>query len=158
MANTSCLCVQQTKSLLSATQCCSWQATPGCMLSQINSGQHTGAGRAEKSCWRRHIWVRACVCVLSHFSCVRLPWTVVHQAPLSMEFPRQEYWSMLPFPTQEIFLTQGVNPCLLHLLHWQVGSLPLVPPEKPQNTLPVYIIKEYWGEKRILGLPWWSSG
>ena len=26
------------------------------------------------------------------------PWTVVHQAPLSMVFPRQEYWSGLPFP------------------------------------------------------------
>ena len=27
------------------------------------------------------------------------PWTVAHQAPLSMEFPRQEYWSGSPFPT-----------------------------------------------------------
>ena len=36
---------------------------------------------------------------------------------------------------QGIFLTQGSNPCLLHLLHWQVSSLPLVPPEKPNvNT------------------------
>ena len=36
------------------------------------------------------------------FSCVRLfvtPWTVAHQGPLSMEFPRQEYWSVLPLPT-----------------------------------------------------------
>ena len=32
---------------------------------------------------------------------------------------------------QRIFLTQGLNPCLLHLLHWQVGSLPLAPPGKP---------------------------
>ena len=30
---------------------------------------------------------------------------------------------------QGIFLTQGSNPSLLPLLHWQVGSLPLVPPE-----------------------------
>ena len=39
-------------------------------------------------------------CVLSHFSCVQLfatPWTVAHQAPLSMGFSRQEYWSGLPF-------------------------------------------------------------
>ena len=28
------------------------------------------------------------------------PWTVAHQAPLSMEFPRLEYWSGLPFPSQ----------------------------------------------------------
>ena len=35
-----------------------------------------------------------CACVLSHFSCVQLfatPWTVAHQAPLSMGFSRQEY-------------------------------------------------------------------
>ena len=42
----------------------------------------------------------SCVlCVLSHFSHVRLfaaPWTVAHQAPLSMRFSRQEYWSGLP--------------------------------------------------------------
>ena len=40
------------------------------------------------------------VWVLSHFSCVRLlvtPWTVAHQAPLSMGFSGQEYWSRLPF-------------------------------------------------------------
>ena len=39
------------------------------------------------------------MCVLSHFSHVRLfvtPWTVAHQAPLSMGFSRQEYWSGLP--------------------------------------------------------------
>ena len=32
---------------------------------------------------------------------------------------------------QGIFLTQGLNSRLLYLLHWQVGSLPLVPPGKP---------------------------
>ena len=40
--------------------------------------------------------------LLSHFSCVRLlatPWTAAHQAPLSMGFSRQEYWSGLPFPS-----------------------------------------------------------
>ena len=50
-------------------------------------------------------------------SCVRLfvtPWTVTYQAPPSMGFSRQEYWSGLPFPLQGIFLTQGLNPCLLH--------------------------------------------
>ena len=39
------------------------------------------------------------MCVLSRFSYVRLlvtPWTVAHQAPLSMGFSRQEYWSGLP--------------------------------------------------------------
>ena len=42
-----------------------------------------------------------CACVLSHFNRVRLfvtLWTAAHQAPLSMGFSRQEYWSGLPFP------------------------------------------------------------
>ena len=42
--------------------------------------------------------------LLSRFSRVRLcatPWTAAHQAPLSMGFSRQEYWSGLPFKTVE---------------------------------------------------------
>ena len=52
-------------------------------------------------------------------------WMVARQAPLSLDFSRQKCWSRLPFPTQGIFPTQGPNPWLLHLLHWQVDSLPL---------------------------------
>ena len=40
--------------------------------------------------------------LLSHFSCAQLcvtPYMVAHQAPLSMGFSRQEYWSQLPFPS-----------------------------------------------------------
>ena len=42
------------------------------------------------------------------------PWTVAYQAPLSMGFSRQEYWSELHFLLQRIFPTQGLNPSLLH--------------------------------------------
>ena len=38
---------------------------------------------------------------------------------------------------QGIFLTQGSNPRLLRLLHWQMGSLPLAPPGKPQYVTPI---------------------
>ena len=61
-------------------------------------------------------------------SCVQLfvtPWTIAHHAPLSMAFFRQEYWGGLPFPLAGIFLTQGLNPCLLCLLYWQADPLPL---------------------------------
>ena len=72
------------------------------------------------------------VCMLSHLSCVRLfatLWTVAPQAPLSMGFSRQEYWSGLPWPNPPgDFPTQGSNPHLLRLLHWQTGSLLLAPP------------------------------
>ena len=44
-----------------------------------------------------------------------------NQAPLSMGFPRQEYWKQ----QQGIFLTQGSKRHLLYLLHWQMNSLPL---------------------------------
>ena len=37
------------------------------------------------------------------------PWIVAHQAPLSVGFPRQEYWSGLPLPSPGIFQTQGSN-------------------------------------------------
>ena len=83
-------------------------------------------------------------CMLSHFSRVQLfatLWTVAYQvhpacpmdiASLSMSLSRQEYWSGLSCPPLGIFPTQGLNLSLLHLLHWLVGSLPLLPPEKPK--------------------------
>ena len=40
--------------------------------------------------------------------------TTAHQIPLSMGFPRQDYWSGCHDPLQGIFLTQGLNPGLLH--------------------------------------------
>ena len=74
----------------------------------------------------------------SHFSCVQLfatLWTVDHQAPLSMGCSRQEYWNGLPYFLQGIFLTQGLNPRLLRLLHWQAGSLLLASPGTPTEWL-----------------------
>ena len=44
------------------------------------------------------ILVVVVVQLLSWVCLFATPWTVAHQAPLSMGFPRQEYWSGLPFP------------------------------------------------------------
>ena len=63
-----------------------------------------------------------CCLAVSHEQFFLITWTVAHQAPLSMEFPRKEYWSGLPFPPAGDLQTQGSN---LHRLHWQVNSLPL---------------------------------
>ena len=38
------------------------------------------------------------------------PWTVTHQAPLSMEFSRQGYWSRLPFPSPWDLPNPGIEP------------------------------------------------
>ena len=60
------------------------------------------------------------------------PLTVTHQAPLSMEFPRQEYWSRLLFPSPEDLPNPGtetVSPA------FQADPLPTEPPGKPQMSL-----------------------
>ena len=59
------------------------------------------------------------------------PWTVVCQAPLSMGILQAGSGVGCHALLQGIFLTQGSDPCLLCLLHWQVGSLSLAPPGKP---------------------------
>jgi len=53
---------------------------------------------------------------LSPLRCFVTPWTITCQAPLSMGFSSQEYWSRLPCLLQGIFPTQGPN---LSLLHWR---------------------------------------
>ena len=70
--------------------------------------------------------MRASVCT---HSCLTLcdPWTVACQIPLSVGFSRQRQRSGLPFPSPGDLPDRGLNPSLLHLLHWQVGSLPAEP-------------------------------
>ena len=55
--------------------------------------------------------------MLSHVWLFVTQWTIAHQAPLSMEFSRQEYWSDCHYLLQGIFPTQGLNLHLLYLLH-----------------------------------------
>ena len=52
-------------------------------------------------------------CELSGFNCVQFfetPWTVAHQGPISMVFPKQEYWSGLPFPPLGDLPGPGIEP------------------------------------------------
>ena len=63
--------------------------------------------------------------LLSHVQLFANPWTVACQAPLSMGFFRQEYWRGLQFSSPGDLPDPGLNPCLLHLLHWQADSIPL---------------------------------
>ena len=58
-------------------------------------------------------------------------WTGVSQVPLSMGLPSNNTGVSCHTFLQGVFLTQVANLCLLCPLHWQVGSLPLVPPGKP---------------------------
>jgi len=71
---------------------------------------------------------------------------IARQAPLPMEFSRQEYWRGLPFPTPGHLPNSGTEPRLLCLLHWQAGSLPLAPPEKRQHQTKGPLIPPLWGQ------------
>ena len=67
---------------------------------------------------------------MKSLSCVQLfktPWTISYQAPLSMEFSRQEYWSGLPFPSPGDLPDSGIEPRSPAL---QADALPSEPPGK----------------------------
>ena len=64
---------------------------------------------------------------LSHIWFFVIPWPVAHQAPLSMEFSRQEYWRRLPFPSPGDLPDPGIKPQSPGL---QTDSLPSEPPGK----------------------------
>ena len=74
---------------------------------------------------------------LSHVQLFATPWTVTHQAPLSLclawGFTRQEYWSRLPCPPPGDLYNPGIKPRFPAL---QADSLPSEPPRKPKNALP----------------------
>ena len=61
------------------------------------------------------------------------PWTVAHQAPLSMGFPRQEYWSGVPLPSPGDLPDPGIEPASLALAG---GFFATVPLGKPWYNLP----------------------
>ena len=67
-----------------------------------------------------------CVCTYSVMSDSETPWTIARRAPLFMEFPRQEYWSVLPFPLP------GVEPVSVSFISCLVGGcFTTKPPRKP---------------------------
>ena len=72
------------------------------------------------------LWLK--VKSLSHVQLFATPWTVAHQAPLSMGFSRQEYWSGLPFTSPGALPRPGIEPRSPTL-----QALPSAPPGKPFN-------------------------
>ena len=73
--------------------------------------------------------VSVCVCAraqaLSHVQLFVTALTVAHQAPLSMEFCRQEYWSGLPFPSLRDLPDSEIKPVSPASPAFQADSLPL---------------------------------
>ena len=80
----------------------------------------------------QRVCVIVCVCVLvSRIQLFVIPWTVAHQAPWSMKFSRQEYWSGLPFPFPGYLPDPGIEPGSSAL--W-ADCLLFEPAEKPKDT------------------------
>ena len=79
-----------------------------------------------------------CVKSLSGVRFFVTPWTVAHQAPLSMVFSRQEYWSGLPFPSPGDLPNPGIKPRSPTL---QADSLPFQLPGKPSYTVGIFIVE-----------------
>ena len=89
-------------------------------------GQFKGKTPTETCPWKT--CVRACLVASDSAA----PWAVARRAPLSMGFSRQEHWCGLPCPPSGDLPDPGIEPAFLYLLRWQVGSLPLASPGKPQ--------------------------
>ena len=91
--------------------------------------------------------------VLSHFSPVQLfvtPWTVAHQAPLSVGFSKQEYWSGLPCPLPGDFPDTGIKPRSPTL---QANSLPSEPPGKPEVKYTAWYFFQLQSSKQVCWFP-----
>ena len=69
--------------------------------------------------------------MLSRIWLFATPWTVAHQAPLSMGFFRQEYWSGLPLLTPGDLPDQGIEPASLISPALAGKFFSTVPPRKP---------------------------
>ena len=81
------------------------------------------------------------------------PWTVARQAPLSIGFPRQEYWSGLPFPPPGDLSSPGIEPESPVSPTWQVDSLPLYRLVSP-DTLDVCVHVKLLSCVRLFATPW----
>ena len=76
-------------------------------------------------------WQKICCCLVtkSYPSSFATPWTIAHQTPLSMGFPRPKYWTGLPFPCPWDLLDPGIEPESPVLTG---GFFTTEPPVKPQ--------------------------
>ena len=94
-------------------------------------GSNPGLRHCRQILYQLSHKVKVKVKSLSRVRLFATPWTVAYQAPPSMGFSRQEYWSGLPFPSLEDPPNPGIKPRSPTLL---VDALTSKPPGKPKNT------------------------
>ena len=98
------------------------------LLMARESRERLRKGGRVKVCVCVYACTHACAhtCSVLSNSCAT-PWTVAHEAPLSMEFSRQEYWSGLQFPPSGGLPNPRIEPALAG------GFFPTEPPGKPKG-------------------------
>ena len=124
-------------------------AVPGILQARILEW----AAIAFSNAWKRKVKVKS----LSHVWLLATPWTAAHQAPPSMGFSRQEYWSGLPLPSpiqtlKHITVSEDLSVnCLLQIvsLIWSFTSVRFdlktrhVSPFVPLSSVSI-IFKQHW--------------
>ena len=112
----SCLQILETNPLLITTSANIFSQSLGCLFILFIASFDT---------WKLFSFV---VQSLSHVRLFATPWSIAHQAPLSMGFSRQEYWSGLPFPSPGDLSNPGIEPSSPSL---QIDALTSELPGKP---------------------------
>ena len=91
--------------------------------------------------------MRVCVCVCVSHSVLSnsvIPWTIVHQAPLSMGFLRQKYWNGLPVLSRGYLPDPGSNPALPHCRQLLLLSEPPGKPKRKADTSRLMLMPVTW--------------
>ena len=120
--------------------------------------------RGHLSSTRQQVCINVLI-LFSHSSHVQLfatLWTVAHQAPLSMGFSRQEYWSGLPFPSPGDLphpVIEPVSPALAgrFFTSWEAPSMSSHPLYCEEFSLPLHFLLRWQSQKYALWLPGWPS-
>ena len=85
--------------------------------------------------WGRLWAIADLLCMCAQLCLTVTPWTVAHQASLSMEFSRQEYWSGWPFPSPGDLPDSGIEPVALDSPVLAGRFFTTEPPGKPEPLL-----------------------
>ena len=94
----------------------------------------------------KHLPYNVCGGGLVVKSCSTLvtPWTVAHQDPLSVGFPRQDYWSVLPFPSSGDLPYQGMGYCI-------IGN------KKSNHCCKATVVWGYWEFQSLVVTRWFTN-
>ena len=110
-----------------------------CQLSQCTLARFVNSFIGNKS---QMFFICMCVCLLCCFSGFQLFVTLrirIRQAPLSIGFSRQEYWSKLPCLPPGDLPNPRIKLMSLSFLYWQADSLPLISPGKPLSSVQQFL-------------------